>query len=246
MKKSHAVNVINRWFGITIQEVKLNFRLYLRQEASCLKYILFLLLISIILSCAPVQPLPVTQPDDTIAPVTESPGNGTTQAVKQVRAQWKADGVMSENEYDRMVSYDNGKYELAWAADNEYIYIFMRAMTEGFVALGIQPGTMMREADIIIGFVKDGRVSIRDDYSANAFGPHSADTDLTGGTDDIIEYFGVEKEEYTTLEFKRKLNTGDKYDHPVAGGINKIIWAYGFSDDFQIKHSSRGYGQIEL
>ena len=98
---------------------------------------------------------------------------------------------------------------------------------------------------MIFGFVKDGKVEVYDLYSTGNFGPHSLDTEL-GGTDDILNYNGKEEGGFTTIEFKRSLGTGDQYDIPIQKGVNKIIWAYGSNDSLMVKHSTRGYGEINL
>ena len=103
----------------------------------------------------------------------------------------------------------------------------------------------MKNADIIIGYVKDDTVSVFDLFSTGDFGPHPPDTDLEG-TDNIIEFGGSDDGTYTIIEFKRLLVTGDKYDNDIVEGKNQIIWAYSNADDAEIKHSTRGYGEIEI
>jgi hypothetical protein len=98
---------------------------------------------------------------------------------------------------------------------------------------------------MILGLVKDGTAELHDQYSTGNYGPHRDDTVL-GGTDDIIEFGGKEDDGFTMVEFKRKLDTGDTYDLPLSTGANKIIWAYGSQDSMEAKHSSRGYGEIDL
>jgi len=77
------------------------------------------------------------------------------------------------------------------------------------------------------------------------FGPHPPDTQL-GGTDDILASAGKFDNGYTTIEFKRKLDTGDKFDKPLSKGVNKIIWAYSGEPVFTVKHTMHGPGEIEL
>ncbi len=154
-----------------------------------------------------------------------------------------ADGIISTGEYAHQQTY--GSYELYWSNDAEYIYVGMKAKTTGFVALGIQPGFAMQDADIIFGIVKDGQAEIYDMFSTGTWGPHPLDTAL-GGTSDITVFGGTEENGYTTIEFKRALNTNDEYDNPLNSGNNKIIWAFGTSDDLNIQHSTRGSGAIVL
>jgi len=155
------------------------------------------------------------------------------------------DGVIGAGEYAFSQSYDTGKYELWWTADGDDLYLTMKANTTGMVGLGIQPGQAMQNADIIIGFVADGKTELVDTFSTGMFGPHPEDTSR-GGTDDIIEFAGTEEDGYTTIEFVRKLVTGDSNDNPVAQGTNQIIWAYGRGDNLQIVHAARGYGEIAI
>ena len=156
---------------------------------------------------------------------------------------WSADGVIDSREYLSEMIYDG--YELYWVNDNEFIYVAMKAETAGWVSLGIQPGSGMKDSDIIIGFVKDGKASVLDRFSTGVFGPHPPDTEL-GGTFDIVDFGGEEAVGYTIIEFKRALDTGDQYDKKLSIGENKIIWAYGPDDTPTTKHAKRGQGEITI
>jgi hypothetical protein len=157
--------------------------------------------------------------------------------------EWSPDGNIQAGEYDESETY--GNYEVHWMSDEEYIYVGMKARTSGFVAVGFQPGSRMKNADMVFGIVKDGQVAVHDMFSTGDFGPHPLDTKL-GGTDDIIDFGGIEDGEYTVIEFQRALVTGDDYDNPLSAGENGIIWAYGSSDSLTFKHSNKGYGKIDL
>ncbi len=152
-----------------------------------------------------------------------------------------ADGIIQPGEYTANYTYND--YQIYWTNDDKYVYIAMKARTNGFVAVGIQPSTTMLDADIILGFVKDDKAQVYDMYSTGAFGPHPQDTEL-GGFYNIIDPAGTDDDQYTTIEFKRLLDTGDKYDRVLTKGVNKIIWAYGPNKDPNLKHSNRGYGEI--
>jgi hypothetical protein len=182
------------------------------------------------------QPQPVVpQPPAAPAPAPPvTPAGGVA---------WAADSVITPGEYQKNKSF--GDFELSWTADDQYLYMGMRAKTPGWVAVGFDPGLMMQDADIVEGYVKDGKLSIADMYSTSQFGPHPPDTQQ-GGTDDILASGGKLDNGYTTIEFKRKLDTGDKYDKPLHSGLNKIIWAYGSDPQFFIKHMARGSGEIDL
>jgi len=161
----------------------------------------------------------------------------------ELAEEWKADGLFGDSEYRGEMKY--GDYEIRWASDDNYLYVGISAKTTGWIAVGIEPSSKMKDADMVFGFVEDGETTISDAFSTGAYGPHSPDTEL-GGTDDILEFSGKEEGGFTTIEFKRELNTGDKYDKEFSNGANRIIWAYGSTDKLTAKHTRRGYGEIML
>ena len=187
------------------------------------------------ISCQSQGPAPpVTDPELPDAPPSGEPPSPPSES-------WSADGVIGRTEYLGEMNYNN--HEIFWSNDQQYVYIALKAKTAGWVAVGIQPGSRMKDADMIMGFVRDGEVTVLDLFSTGDFGPHPADTEL-GGTFDIIDFGGKEAEGYTIIEFKRALDTGDQYDNKLSIGQNLIIWAYGSADVSDRKHASRGYGEI--
>lgn len=185
-----------------------------------------------------------TTPTQTTVPPPPAPDTTTTpETTAPAPVSFKADGIITPGEYQNNQAYND--FQLYWNNNDLLIDIALKAKTTGFVAVGIQPRVTMKDADIILGFVKDRKVQLFDLYSTGTFGPHPQDTEL-GGTYDIIQPGGTEDGQYTIIEFKRALNTGDKYDHELVKGMNKIIWAYGPDKDLNIKHSNRGYGEIEI
>jgi hypothetical protein len=181
-----------------------------------------------------------------ISPAPSSPPATTPQSPSSAASSassWKADGVISPGEYSKSKNYND--FEMHWSNDGQYIYLALKAKTAGWVAIGFGAEVMMKNADIIEGYVEGGKVTVMDMFSTGEFGPHPPDEQL-GGTYDILESGGLENNGYTVIEFKRKLDTGDKFDQAVSRGINKIIWAYGSEDKATLKHLTRGPGEIDL
>ncbi len=206
--------------------------------------VLIFCLLALLLVVLPPMSAACGDDDDVIPTPTVSPTpTPTPTPTPPLTEEWSADGIIRVREYYGANTY--GDYQIHWRSDEQHIYVGMRAKTEGFVAMAIQPGSRMKNADMVFGFVKDGETTIYDLFSTGDFGPHPPDTEL-GGTDDILEFGGTEVDGYTTVEFKRALNTGDEYDNEVSPGSNKIIWSYGSSDSLSRKHSNRGYGELEL
>ena len=190
---------------------------------------------------------------------TDLPGNGGSSSppVNTGPVEWAADGEIKLGEYENSKKFGNS-YEIFWNSDSEYIYVGIQAVTNGWVALGIQPDIRSNtNVDMILGFVDDaGKVSIYDLFYAEYPGLNPRDAVL-GGTNDILEPAGVqgadvevsEDEEgvvYTTIEFKRKLNTGDQYDQIIYNGPNTVIWAYGREDSRDTAPFEQGYEILEI
>jgi hypothetical protein len=83
---------------------------------------------------------------------------------------------------------------------------------------------------------------VKDEFSTGNYGPHVEDT-LLGGRDDILEYGGTSDGTHTVIEFKRRLDTGDRFDKVLPlGGRVSIIWAMAGGKDPGIKHNI-AYGE---
>lgn len=155
---------------------------------------------------------------------------------------YSLDGIIGGNEYPYSFTTEDGDYTFAWRIEGSTAFFGMSSPTIGWVAIGFDPTDLMDSADIVLGWVdENGNVSVIDTYSVGPYGPHPTDEEL-GGKDNILHYGGIEADGVTTIEFSRQLSTGDEYDNPIhAEGGNKLIWAYGSSDDPNQIHKSMGY-----
>lgn len=157
---------------------------------------------------------------------------------------WTSDGVISQNEYKNSKNF--GRLSVFWSNDDTYLYMAIQGQTSGWISIGFEPTNVMKDADMVFGWISNSTPTILDLYSTGAFGPHPPDIEL-GGKDDLIEKSGTESNGITYIEFKRKLNTGDKYDKVFTRGQNiEIIWGIGSSDSLNSPHDSRGSGNITL
>jgi hypothetical protein len=118
--------------------------------------------------------------------------------------------------------------------------------TAGWIALGLDPtGSLMVGADIWIGYVdKDGRSFVQDGFASQK-GMHQADTAL-GGQASFLQVAGTENAHGTTIELRRKLDTGDPYDKPVGPGKHIVLLARGDADDFVTYHAQRTALQLDF
>jgi hypothetical protein len=95
----------------------------------------------------------------------------------------------------------------------------------------------MKDADIIIGYVKKGKVTISDEFGIAAT-QHKGDSKV-GGQDNVTLVGGSEEGNVTTIEFSIPLNSGDEKDSALdPNGDTVVILAYGEGrDSFRVKHT---------
>jgi hypothetical protein len=157
------------------------------------------------------------------------------------------DGRIDAGEYVFKSEFDGGEHILYWRIQGDTVVFAIEGKTSGWVALGIDPEEVMDKADMIFGWVTEsGEAKIVDAYSTGQIGPHPPDTEL-GGSADVLEFGGTERDGVTTIEFSRPLSTDDSYDKDVPEeGTLKVIWAYGDSDDFEEYHAAAGYGTLDM
>ncbi len=145
------------------------------------------------------------------------------------------DGQIQENEYQNHYRDTKINMDVYWTLYKENIYLALRSHAKGWMGIGIDPtGSLMQGADIILGYVKDGKLFIQDNF-ANSAVNRAPDTVL-GGKNDILESAGSESDKGTVIEFKRKLNTTDSFDRALTDNEYKVLLAYSESDDLTSYH----------
>ena len=201
------------------------------------------LLIGIVTGCGGAKQEPAkTNPPATPAQQGASqPAKAPALSAKP--GDWKPDGVIADNEYAKMQQF--GEFEVYSRIDGDKVRMALKAKTNGYVAIGFEPAQRMQDADIILGFVKDGKATVADMCSTGPTGPHPPD-EQQGGKNDVTVFGGSNKDGVTVIEFERKLDTGDAKDKVIKIGDNKIIWAISEEAAFSGKHAKRGSGVLKL
>jgi hypothetical protein len=139
------------------------------------------------------------------------------------------------------------RISFTWKVEGKNLNATVKAPTTGWVAVGFDPAVVMKDANVIIGYVQDGEVVIRDDYGDTLFG-HRSDLD-GGGTDDISNARGKEQNGSTEISFTIPLDSGDECDRKLAPGeTHKVIFAYGpnGADDFFTVHEVRTWTNLKI
>jgi hypothetical protein len=143
-------------------------------------------------------------------------------------------------------SFVSDKMTFDWSVEGEMLAVKLTAPTKGWVAVGFNPSKKMKDANIIIGYVKKGEVSIFDEYGTHP-AKHARDS-KKGGNDDVTVVGGSEEGKKTTIEFKIPIKTDDKLDTTLdVSGDTTVILAYGPDrDSIRMKHAYHDTQVINL
>lgn len=146
--------------------------------------------------------------------------------------------------YDHEVEAKNMTF--AWKIDGDTLHGKMTAKTKGWVAVGFNASKKMKDANFILGYVKNGEAKITDHYGDKATG-HSEDT-KKGGTSDVTLVSGSEEKGYTTIEFTLPMNSSDKLDGTLSKDEDTLLLlGYGPDrDSFRVRHKFRTSMTVNL
>jgi len=155
----------------------------------------------------------------------------------------EVDGVFNPNEYENTMYVEALEMEIGWLVKDNNLVFAVKTVGMGWAAVGFDPSTMMRDANIIIGDVtEEGSVNIEDHFGVSNTG-HRADE-----VRNILQAAGSENEEGTVIEFVIPLDSGDDMDRKLETDQEyKVILAYHMSSSsFKIRHSNRTSVNIQL
>lgn len=131
------------------------------------------------------------------------------------------------------------KMTFNWSVNGDQLAVKLTAPTKGWVAVGFNPTQKMKDANIIIGYVKKGKVKILDEFGTAAT-QHKSDA-KTGGADNVTIVGGSEEGDTTSIEFSIPLDSGDAKDSVIDPNADTVvILGYGPErDSFKVKHKFR-------
>jgi len=209
---------------------------------------------------APIaSPPPQASCPPCVAPVIDYCGDIVSYRV--ARCYIREDSLIPATFDDLWLNYANRielapSFRFAWTIEggfpNGKISVMLQAKTRGWVGFGLMGGSFghgMKDTDIWYGNVVDGEAKVYDTWSPNIAMP-LMDMDY-GHTNDITDVGGYEDDEsgITTLIFKRKLISEDRWDHQVVQGEMRVIFAWSGNGDDSLSYyhgPSRGFESIIL
>jgi len=136
-------------------------------------------------------------------------------------------------------------WSFSWVFKGENIEFTVTAPTTGWISLGFNPTSRMKDADYILAYVENGKVYISDEYGTGSTS-HKSDVSL-GGKESAKAISFVEQADKTTITFSLPVNSGDQYDTVFRPGEKcKVLGAYATSKNLSSKHRKRDSVEIVL
>lgn len=148
---------------------------------------------------------------------------------------------------DGFMTVTSDEMELRWRVNGDQIDFEISADTTGWVAIGFNPSRLMKDADYVFGFVKDGKATVSDHFGDGTFS--HVDDEALGGKNNILDYSGSESAGKTTLKFSIPVDSGDEYDSVLTPGeTHTVLFAHGpdGADNFRQKHNFRGKAEVQF
>lgn len=153
--------------------------------------------------------------------------------------------IMAEDiQYTHKIDVKDMSFQ--WKIDGDLIHIKLAAKTKGWVGVGFNPSKMMKDANFILGYVKNGKPAVTDHFGTGER-IHQSDK-KTGGKNNISNIYGTEKNGNTEIGFTIPLNSGDSNDQEIrVNQDTKILLAYGAGrDSFRAVHKFRTKMSVNL
>ncbi|KAH3863952.1 DBH-like monooxygenase protein 1 homolog [Dreissena polymorpha] len=114
----------------------------------------------------------------------------------------------------------NGDYHTYWLPNKTHVVFEVHARTLGYVGFGLSSNGKMFPADIVIGWVKDGKTYFHDRHSTGHSLPE------VDASQDWTLLRGEEYSYGTMLKMVRKLDTCDEEDFQITDDTIRLLYAF--------------------
>ena len=151
-----------------------------------------------------------------------------------------ADGLIGSAEYRHCLLDPVTGMALYWQNDPTTLYVGLVSPGTGWAAVGFSNRTGKPGSNIIIGCVRNGKVTIEDDYGV------TTQLHLPDKASSLLATGGSESSGKTTLEFAIPLSSRDAQDVTLVPGQDvAVILAYhATQDSFTAEHTR--YSQVQI
>lgn len=155
----------------------------------------------------------------------------------------KGTAAVGDHGYGRKIAVQSMVFQ--WSLSKDSIRVKIAGHTTGWIGIGFNPSEAMKDANFVMGMVKNGIVTVSNQHGTSR-SLHKSNTDL-GGKDHVTAAAGVEKDNMTEISFTMPLKTGDSLDRPIdPAGETVVLLAYGKADLLAQQHSFRAKLRVNL
>ncbi|OMJ94322.1 hypothetical protein SteCoe_2522 [Stentor coeruleus] len=146
---------------------------------------------------------------------------------------------------DAIVDLDD-KMQLGWSFDDEEIIFYFVCQVGDTGYCGIGFGLDMYNVDMIWAIDSGTLIRVTDGWSEDRVMP-DPDIYFSGGTSDLTNIETNSENGVLTVNFRRMLNTGDKYDFILSKDLKlDLCFAYYYTSDFIYHEQNYGSGSLVL
>jgi hypothetical protein len=151
----------------------------------------------------------------------------------------KVDGKIAPGEYAKSFKHDKSGFTLYWSIVGDTIYLGLEGESKGWIGLGFLPEKTDKKkgADQYLFYMDGGKLVALDMYQTKRTGSPVPD-EKEGGKNSILAAAATYEGGRWTVEFSRKLKTGEPTDMDITPG-KKFFLMLAHSDKMDPKEEHK-------
>ncbi|MCX7782991.1 MAG: DOMON domain-containing protein [Meiothermus sp.] len=134
------------------------------------------------------------------------------------------DGRVAAGEYAKTLKHDKSGMTISWSIVGDTIYIALQVDSPGWIGIAMlaEKDDKKKGADSYLFTMDGGKFTAMDMIQVKRTGKPADDTE-EGGKNSILQSAGTYAGKTWTVEFSRKLKTGEATDMDIAAGQKFIL-----------------------
>ncbi|MEZ0348488.1 MAG: DOMON domain-containing protein [Thermus sp.] len=136
----------------------------------------------------------------------------------------KIDGKITSGEYAKNYKHEKSGITLYWSVVGDTLYLALEGESKGWIGIGFLPEKTDKKkgADQYLFYMDGGKLVALDMYQVKRTGSPSPD-EKEGGKNSILAAAATYEGTKWTVEFSRKLKTGEATDVEIAPGRKLLV-----------------------
>jgi len=149
------------------------------------------------------------------------------------------DGRVAAGEYAKTFKHDKSGMTISWSIVGDTLYMALQVDSPGWVGIAMmaEKDDKKKGADTYIFTMDGGKFTALDMIQVKRTGKPADDTE-EGGKNSILQAAGTYAGKTWTVEFSRKLKTGDSNDMDITAG-QKFIFMIAVGPEMSIKEEHK-------